>query len=65
MLLDIALNNGKGPVRIDDISKRRGLSVKYLEKLIRPLKKAGYVRSKRGPKGGVHVDLGSHQYHCR
>lgn len=52
MLLDIALNNGSGPVRIDDISKRRGLSVKYLEKLIRPLKKAGYVRSKRGPKGG-------------
>lgn len=52
MLLDIALNGGEGPVRISDISKRQGVSVKYLEKLIRPLKKADYIKSKRGPKGG-------------
>ena len=54
MLLDIALHGDEGPVRIQDIAKRRGISVKYLEQLIRALKKAGFINSKRGPKGG-HV----------
>ncbi len=52
MVLDIALNSHGGPVRISDISKRQGVSVKYLEKLIRPLKQAGFIKSKRGPRGG-------------
>lgn len=54
MLLDIALHSDEGPVRIRDISERQGISVKYLEKLIRKLKEARYIKSKRGPKGG-HV----------
>lgn len=54
MLLDIALHGDDGPVRIQDIAKRRNISVKYLEQLIRALKKAGFINSKRGPKGG-HV----------
>ncbi|BBD10092.1 RrF2 family transcriptional regulator [Desulfovibrio ferrophilus] len=52
MFLDIALHCGGGPVRIRDISQRQGISVKYLEKLIRKLKEASYIKSKRGPKGG-------------
>ncbi len=52
LFLDIALHSGDGPVRIGDISKRQGISVKYLEKLIRMLKEAKYIKSKRGPKGG-------------
>ncbi len=52
MLLDIAMHCENGPVRIGEISKRQGVSVKYLEKLIRPLKKGGFVKSRRGPKGG-------------
>ncbi|AGW14806.1 RrF2 family transcriptional regulator [Megalodesulfovibrio gigas] len=54
MVLDIAMHSQAGPVRISDISKRQGVSVKYLEKLIRPLKQAGFIKSKRGPRGG-HV----------
>jgi len=54
MLLDIALHGSERPVRIQDIAKRRNISVKYLEQLIRALKKAGFINSKRGPKGG-HV----------
>jgi len=41
-----------GPVRISDIAARQGLSTKYLEKLIRELKRAGFISSKRGPGGG-------------
>jgi len=52
MVLDIARYGGNGPVRIRDISSRRGLSEKYLDKLLRDLKKSGIVKSKRGPGGG-------------
>jgi Rrf2 family protein len=35
-----------------DIAKRQGISVKYLEQLIIPLKKSNFIKSVRGPKGG-------------
>lgn len=52
MLIDIAQHSNGRPVSVSDISKRLGVSVKYLEQLIRPLKRAGYLDSVRGPKGG-------------
>ena len=52
ILVDLAGFQNREPVRIGDISKRQGVSVKYLEQLIRPLKQAGLVTSVRGPKGG-------------
>lgn len=54
MLIDIAENYHHGPVSVAEIASRTGISEKYMEKLIRRLKKAGLVLSKRGPKGG-HV----------
>jgi Rrf2 family protein len=39
-------------VRVNDIAKRQDLSVKYLERLIGELKRAGFIKSRRGPKGG-------------
>lgn len=52
MAVDIAQHCDNGLVRIQDIADRQGVSVKYLEKLIRRLKEAGFIRSKRGPHGG-------------
>ena len=52
LILDLALYAKKDPVRLSEISKRQGISLKYLEKLIRKLKWAGYVKSMRGPYGG-------------
>lgn len=52
LIIDIALNAKNGPVRLSEISKRQSISLKYLEKLIRTLKKAGFVKSLRGPYGG-------------
>ncbi len=54
MLIDIAENYHDGPVSVAEIASRTGISEKYMEKLIRKLKRAGLVLSKRGPKGG-HV----------
>jgi Rrf2 family protein len=52
MLLDMALLYNSGPVRLGAIAERQAIPVKYLEQIIIPLKKAQYVKSVRGPKGG-------------
>ncbi len=54
LLLDMAQNYQEGPLHLTSIANRQGISVKYLEQIIIPLKKAQYVKSVRGPKGG-HV----------
>jgi Rrf2 family iron-sulfur cluster assembly transcriptional regulator len=52
MMLDLAQHYKEGPVQIGQIAKRQDISVKYLEQLIIPLKKANFITSTRGPKGG-------------
>lgn len=52
LMLDMALRYGQGPIQLREISKRQKISIKYLEQIVRPLKKAGFVVSARGPKGG-------------
>jgi Rrf2 family iron-sulfur cluster assembly transcriptional regulator len=54
MLVDMAQRYNQGPIQLGEIAKRQDISVKYLEQIIIPLKKAHYVESVRGPKGG-HV----------
>jgi Rrf2 family iron-sulfur cluster assembly transcriptional regulator len=52
LLLDMAQHYDEGPTQLGDIARRQGVSVKYLEQIIIPLKKAHYIKSVRGPKGG-------------
>ena len=52
MMVDLAQHYDQGPVQIGSIAKRQDVSVKYLEQLIIPLKKADFIMSVRGPKGG-------------
>ncbi len=52
MLLDMALHINDGAVRLGIIAERQDIPVKYLEQILIPLKKADYVLSVRGPKGG-------------
>lgn len=52
LILELAKNFRRNPVPLADIAQRQNISIKYLEQIIRPLKKAGYVTSIRGPKGG-------------
>ena len=51
-MADLAGHIDEGPIQLGDIAERQGISVKYLEQLIIPLKKAGLIKSVRGPKGG-------------
>ena len=52
LMLELAMQYGKGPISMSDISKNQKIPIKYLEQLIIPLKKAKLITSVRGPKGG-------------
>ena len=52
LLLDMAQHYNQGPIQLGEIAKRQNISVKYLEQIIIPLKKAHFIESVRGPKGG-------------
>jgi Rrf2 family transcriptional regulator, iron-sulfur cluster assembly transcription factor len=52
LMLDMAQHYREGPLQLGDIAKRQAVSVKYLEQIIIPLKKAHYIESVRGRKGG-------------
>lgn len=51
-MLDLALNESKGPTNLADISERQGISLSYLEQLFSKLRREGLVASVRGPGGG-------------
>ena len=51
-LMDIAVHQAHGPVNLNDIAERQGISAKYLWQIVNLLKTAGFVRGTRGPKGG-------------
>lgn len=51
-LFDIAYNSGTLHAQIKDISRRQEISPRYLEQIFQNLKKAGILKSKRGPQGG-------------
>ena len=65
MMLDLAVNNNGEPIRLKDISKRQGISDKYLEQIISILNKAGFVRSIRGPQGGYMLNREPKEYTVR
>lgn len=51
-LFDMAYHSGNNPVQIKDISRRQSISPRYLEQIFQDLKKAGLLKSRRGPQGG-------------
>lgn len=55
MVLDIAGHQGEGPVPLREVSKRQGISLKYLEQLARSLMKGGVLVSTRGAHGGYSL----------
>jgi Rrf2 family protein len=54
-MLDLAKHFSNGFIQLRDIASREGISMKYLEQIVIPLKKAGYVKSVRGAGGGYRL----------
>ena len=48
-MIDLARYSEKEPVSIGSVAARQGISERYLEQLVALLKKAGLVKSIRGP----------------
>lgn len=55
VMLDLATNKSDDFIPLKDISKRQDITVKYLEQIISPLSKAGYLLSSRGSGGGYRL----------
>jgi len=53
-ILDLVQQKDKGAIQLSDISKRQNVSLKYLEQIIIPLKKAKYIRGIRGARGDMY-----------
>lgn len=51
----IASKAGEGPIPTTEIAENLSLSDNYLEQLLRALKRAGFLRSIRGVKGGYEL----------
>ncbi|HEV2074632.1 MAG TPA: Rrf2 family transcriptional regulator [Thermoleophilaceae bacterium] len=52
VMAHLAANGGDGPVALAAIAEAEGLPLAYLEHLVRRLRQAGLVTSRRGARGG-------------
>lgn len=51
-LIELAHHYGQGPVQSAEIASRQEVPEPYLDQLLTGLKRAGFIRSVRGPQGG-------------
>ncbi|NKB75962.1 MAG: Rrf2 family transcriptional regulator [Gammaproteobacteria bacterium] len=51
-MIDLAINQMKGPVSLKSISENQGISLSYLEQLFAKMRKNKLVVGSRGPGGG-------------
>lgn len=65
LMIDLAQNRNQGNISLKDISKRQGISVKYLEQIVTPLTRSGLIRSVRGAQGGYFLLKEPNQYNIR
>lgn len=61
LLIDMTAYSDAGNVKVKDISRRQGISVKYLEQIVAVLSKEGFVAGERGPQGGYRLCVDPHQ----
>lgn len=55
IMVDLAQHAAEGPISLKSVADRQKLSEHYLEQLIPELRKAGLVKSIRGPQGGYEL----------
>ena len=54
-MIDLAQQQGEGPVGLAGTSERQDISLSYLEQLFGKLRRYNLVESVRGPGGGYHL----------
>ena len=51
-LIDLAANSGENHMALNVLAERNSISAQYLEQIFAALRRAGIVRSIKGPQGG-------------
>ena len=51
-LIELTHHYGEGPIQSAEIAARQRIPEPYLDQLLTTLRKAGFIRSVRGPQGG-------------
>lgn len=64
IMLDLAIHNTGELVPLKDIARRQDITLKYMEQIISPLSKAGFVVSLRGASGGYRLSRKPSEYTC-
>jgi Rrf2 family protein len=54
-MLELSLHYGGKPLHIRDISRAQDIPQRFLEQILLQLKRAGYLRSRKGPEGGYYL----------
>jgi Rrf2 family protein len=54
-MIELTLKYDREPVQLNDIASSQGISVKYLEQIMAPLRTHGFVRTQKGSRGGYHL----------
>ncbi|XBQ15548.1 MAG: Rrf2 family transcriptional regulator [Oceanicaulis sp.] len=54
-MADLAVSSKDGPAPLGEIASRQEISLSYLEQLFAKLRRAGLVKSVRGPGGGYRL----------
>ncbi len=54
-LIELAHHSGQGPLQACEIAQRQRIPEPYLDQLLTTLRRAGIVRSQRGPQGGHNL----------
>ncbi len=62
IMIDIAEHVDDGPISLDAVAERQGISFKYAESIMRQLIKAKLVVSSRGKMGGYTLSKESNKY---
>ena len=51
-LIELAHHYGEGPIQSAEIAARQGIPEPYLDQILTTMRRAGLIRSVRGPSGG-------------
>ena len=54
-MLELSLRYEKGPLHIREISEAQNIPPRFLEQILLLLKRAGYLKSRKGQKGGYFL----------
>lgn len=57
-MFEVAMGYPDNPVTIKEISEKQDVSVPYLEQILNKLRKAGIIKSVKGPGGGYLLSRG-------